>query len=143
MSSLIQRIQSANIAGQARTPRFIQDQLRKLHDALVENFKDICQAIVNDSSHTTAEAGVEFFLALTAVKDQYSDIDFHKEIDEEYNIANEKDAASRKVPAGIVYIIPSQYTLFYSLIAPLSAAIAAGNCVIAEVNRSLYHNHSN
>jgi acyl-CoA reductase-like NAD-dependent aldehyde dehydrogenase len=137
MSSSIQRIQSANIAGQARTPRFIQDQLRKLHDALAKNSKQICQAIVNDSSHTTAEAGVEFFLALTSVKEQYDGVDFHKELGEEYNIANEKDAASRKVPAGIVYIIPSQYTLFYSLIAPLSAAIAAGNCVIAELETTL------
>lgn len=67
------------------------------------------------------------------MKDQYASIDFDQMMEEEYRIANGKDAADRRVAAGIVYIVPSSHTLFYSVIAPLSVAIAAGNCAVLEV----------
>lgn len=137
MADSFQRIQAANIAGQARPPRFIQSQLRKLHDALVTSSKDICQAIANDSGHTAAETQVEFFLAIKSVKDHYNEFDFQTELDVEYAVANGKNSPERASPVGIVYIVPSQYTLLYSVVSPLAAAIAAGNCVILEV--SLIH----
>jgi acyl-CoA reductase-like NAD-dependent aldehyde dehydrogenase len=67
------------------------------------------------------------------VKDQYASINFDQMLEEEYLIANGKDAANRRAAAGIVYIVPSTHTLFYSVIAPLSVAVAAGNCVVIEV----------
>jgi acyl-CoA reductase-like NAD-dependent aldehyde dehydrogenase len=134
MSSSISRIQAANIEGRARTPRFIQGQLQALHSSLLKNASEIRQVIASSTHHTPAEVGIEYYLAVSAVKDQYTSIDFNQSLDEEYRIANGKDAPDRRVAAGIVYIVPTSHTLFYSTIAPLSAAIAAGNCVILEVS---------
>lgn len=68
------------------------------------------------------------------VKDQYASIDFDQMLEEEYRIADGENAADRRVANGIAYIVPSNHTLFYSTIAPLSVAIAVGNCVVLEVS---------
>jgi acyl-CoA reductase-like NAD-dependent aldehyde dehydrogenase len=125
---------ASNIDGRARTPRYIQNQLQALHSALLQNVSEIHQAIASSSQVTPAEVGIEYYLALSVVKEQYASIDFDQMLEEEYRIANRKDAADRRVAHGIVYIVPSNHTLFYSTIAPLSVAIAAGNCVALEVS---------
>lgn len=137
MSSSIGRIQLSNIDGRARTPRFIQNQLHALHTSLLQNAPEIRQAIVASSHHTAAEVGVEFYLAVSTVKDQYTSINFDRILEEEYSVANGKDVPERRVAAGIVYIVPASHTLFYSTIAPLAAAIAAGNCVVLELSPTL------
>jgi acyl-CoA reductase-like NAD-dependent aldehyde dehydrogenase len=134
MSSSISRIQASNIDGRARTPRFIQAQLQALHSSLLVNVAEIRQAIASSTNHTPAEVGVEYHLAVSTVKDQYESINLDQVLEEEYKIANGKDASDRRVAKGVVYIVPASHTLFYSTIAPLSAAIAAGNCVVMEVN---------
>jgi acyl-CoA reductase-like NAD-dependent aldehyde dehydrogenase len=134
MSSSIARLQASNTDGRARTPRYIQNQLQALHSALLKNGSEIRQATSSSSQHTTAEISIEYHLAISVVKDQYASIDFDQMMDEEYRIANGKDAGDRRVAAGILYIVPSSYTLFYSVVAPLSVAIAAGNCVVLEVS---------
>jgi acyl-CoA reductase-like NAD-dependent aldehyde dehydrogenase len=133
MSSPFSSIQASNIDGRARTPRFIQNQLQALHSSLLKNAAEIRQAIASSSHHTPAEVGIEFYLAVSSVKDQYASIDFNQFLDEEYRIANGKDAPDRRVAVGIAYLVPANHTLFFSTIAPLSVAIAAGNCVILEV----------
>jgi acyl-CoA reductase-like NAD-dependent aldehyde dehydrogenase len=133
MSSSISRVVASNIDGRARTPRYIQNQLQALHSSLLKNALEIRQAIASSSNYTPAEVSIEYYLALSVVKDQYVSIDFDKMMEEEYRIANRKDAADRRVAAGIAYIVPSSHTLFYSVIAPLSVAIAAENCVVLEV----------
>jgi acyl-CoA reductase-like NAD-dependent aldehyde dehydrogenase len=134
MSSSINRIKAAYVDGRARNPRFIQNQLHSLHDRLVRDVQSIQNAIRNDSSHAQAEVEIEYYLTLACVKEQYSSVDFEQIVEEEYNLAKRKDFLSRRVAAGIVYVVPSSYTLFYSVIAPLSAAIAAGNCVVLQVS---------
>ena len=133
MSSSISRLVASNIDGRARTPRYIQNQFQALHSSLLKNGSEIRQAIASSSNYTPAEVSIEYYLTLSVVKDQYASIDFDQMMEEEYRIANGKDAADRRVAAGIVYIVPSSHTLFYSVIAPLSVAIAAGNCVVLEV----------
>lgn len=133
MSSSISRLVASNIDGRARTPRYIQNQLQALHSSLLKNGSEIRQAIASSSNYTPAEVRIEYYLTLSVVKDQYASIDFDQMMEEEYRIANGKDTADRRVAAGIVYIVPSSHTLFYSVIVPLSVVIAAGNCVVLEV----------
>ena len=139
MSSSISRVQAANIDGRARSPRFIQEQLGCLHATLVNNFRDVHQAISIDTGNSSAEVGIEYYLSLASLKALYRSINLEDILDEEYSLAKGKDAPSRRVAAGIVYIMPSVYALFYSVITSLSAAIAAGNCVVIEVSPSLLH----
>jgi acyl-CoA reductase-like NAD-dependent aldehyde dehydrogenase len=137
MSSSISRVQAANIDGRARSPRFIQEQLGCLHATLVKNFRDIHQAISIDTGNSSAEVGIEYYLSLASLKAQYRSINLEEILDDEYSIAKGKDTPSRRIAAGIAYIVPSAYALFYSVITSLGAAIAAGNCVIIEVSLAL------
>jgi acyl-CoA reductase-like NAD-dependent aldehyde dehydrogenase len=136
MSDAIKRINAACIDGRAQTPRYIQQQLLRLHDILVENAKHIRDAIRSDSHHTASEAEVEYYLALQSVKDQYLQLNVERAIKEEYHLANMIDSPSRVAAAGVVYILPADHTRLYSIIAPVAAAIAAGNCVVLEVSKA-------
>ena len=133
MASAMKRISAACIDGRAQTPRYIQQQLMRLHDVLVDNASELRDAIRQDSHHTTTEIDVEYYLALRCVKDQYSQINIERCLEEEYHLANSKDSPKRLIAAGVVYVIPADYTRLYSIIAPASVAIAAGNCVVIEV----------
>ena len=138
MSSATKRVNAARIDGRAQSPRYIQQQLLRLHNVLVENAKDIRDAIRSDSHHTTGEAEVEFYLALEAVKDQYLQLNVERLFEEEYHLANSIDSPFRTMAAGVVYISPADHTRLYSILAPVSAAISAGNCVIVEVSQAPY-----
>jgi acyl-CoA reductase-like NAD-dependent aldehyde dehydrogenase len=138
MSNATKRVCAARIDGRAQSPRYIQQQLLRLHDMLVENAKDIRDAIRNDSHHTSSEIEVEYYLALQTVKDLYLPFKVERLIEEEYNLANSIDSPYRVVAAGMVYISPADHTRLYSIIAPLSTAISAGNCVVVEVSQASY-----
>ncbi|GAB7351468.1 hypothetical protein MBLNU459_g2127t1 [Dothideomycetes sp. NU459] len=131
-------LRAAAIDGRTRTVFYRQTQLEKLHQQLVENSSAIQEAIVNDSGITKAEARTEYALALADVKERYAELDPKKELAAEYSIANGKDAADLRIGAGVVYIqANSVHSVFYSVISPLSAAIAAGNCIVLQVENSL------
>ena len=134
MSPQLKRIQAAVIDGRAQTPRFIQKQLTKLHEALVKHSADFKNAIKNDSNLLDVEAEVEYFLTLDAVRQAYSSVDFSKALANEYSLAASKDHSSRRVAHGCAFVVPSQNSPFYSTIVPMVIAIAAGNCVILEVS---------
>jgi len=127
------RLLAAAIDGRTQSIRYRQSQLRKLHDVLIKNRTEVRNAIVTDSGNTSVEADINFFLAISELKKHYSSLNLEHSLEEEYSVAKGKDALKRRVGSGIVYIVPSSYTLFYSVVSPLSAAIAAGNCVIIEV----------
>lgn len=134
MSSSLKRIEAACIDGRAQTPRFIQQELIRIHDVLVENASQIQNAIRKDSHHTATEIEVEYYLALQCIKDHYAQLNVERFIEEEYHLANSIDSPQRVVAAGVVWILADDFTQFYSIIAPASAAIAAGNCVVIEVS---------
>lgn len=91
-----------------------------------------------DSHNTAAEIEVEYHLAVDCVKRVFAQIDFAKEVKEEYAVARGEDAPLRRVGAGTVYIAPATgHTLLYGVISPLSAAIAAGNCVVVELGTTV------
>lgn len=137
MSNATKRVNAARIDGRAQSPRYIQQQLSKLHDVLVENAKEIRDAIRSDSHHLSSEIEAEYYLALQTVKDLYLQLNVERCIDEEYHLANSIDSPDRRAAAGTVYISPAEHTRLYSIIAPVSAAISAGNCVVVEVSQAL------
>lgn len=128
------RVQAAAIDGRLDNIYHRQVELERLCKALIENVNEIKQAIAEDSGHSPAEVAVEYHEALSAVKRDYATLLPKQAHDEEYLVAHGKDAANRRVAAGIVYIEPTAHTLFYSVIVPLSTALAAGNAVIVLVS---------
>jgi acyl-CoA reductase-like NAD-dependent aldehyde dehydrogenase len=133
MGGPFDQVQAAAVDGRAHNVYYRQQQIESLCRTLLDNADKIRQAITSDTSNTPSEVAVEFNLALTAIRSGYASLQPTKAHDEEYAIANGKDAATAKVPVGVVYIELATHTLFYSTIAPLTAAIAAGNCVILQV----------
>lgn len=133
MPKPFQRIREAAIDGRTQNVYYRQSQLERLRNVLVQNEEALQQAIVDDSGNSVTEAKIEYGLALLALKDQYASLNPAAALEEEYAITHGKDAPQRTEGAGIVYIVPTAHTLLYSIIAPLCAAIAAGNCVIVEV----------
>jgi len=127
------QIRAAAIDGRAHNIFYRQVQLERLCEALTSNATKIRDAIATDCGHSPAEIAVELKLALGAIRRDYASLNPKQAHTEEYLIAAGQDAPSSTQPAGIVYIEPCTHTLLYSVIVPLSAAIAAGNCVIVLV----------
>ncbi|KAF2170594.1 hypothetical protein M409DRAFT_19411 [Zasmidium cellare ATCC 36951] len=126
----LSRIQASAIDGRMHTIYHRQEQLERLCKSLVDHVNEIKEAISADYGYSPAEVAVEYHLVLTAVKKYYGLLKPKEVHEEEYLIANGKDAADRRVPAGIIYIEPTLHTTFYSVVVPLAAAFAAGNCAI-------------
>jgi hypothetical protein len=130
-------LQATALTQRCHNAFFRQKQLKSLHDALRKETSAIKDAIKQDTPVSDAEATAEVALALDIVKEHYSSIDPKKELDEEYQIVNGKDASERRDPWGVVYIeLQPKHTPFYSTIVALAAALAAGNCVTLKVSHS-------
>ncbi|KAF2113758.1 Aldehyde/histidinol dehydrogenase [Lophiotrema nucula] len=130
-------LQTTADTGQCHNPYFRQEQLKSLHDILRTNVDDIKASLVQDSGITDVEASTEIARALSLVKQHYNSLEPAKELEQEYLIAKGKDAANRREPWGVVYIDPDlSHTPLFSVIAPLSAALVAGNCVALKIENS-------
>lgn len=117
---------------------FRQKQLKSLHDILRQNTDTLKDALKFDTHVTNTEAVTEVVLALDLVKEHYSSINPARELEEEYQIANGKDASNQMDSWGVVYIEPQQnHTPLFSAIAALSAALVGGNCVALKVRVTL------
>lgn len=139
-SPLTPDVALANLQASALTARchnalFRLKQLKSLHDILRIKSSAIKDAIKQDSRVSDEEATAEVAFALDIVKEHYSSIDVKKALEQEYRITNSKDAGDERKPWGVTYIEPQRnHTPFLSAIAPLSAALAAGNCVALKVS---------
>ncbi|KAJ5952528.1 uncharacterized protein N7479_010941 [Penicillium vulpinum] len=127
------QIVAGSIDGRTANIRYRQKEFHRLQNAILENLNDFKQAIADDSGHTPEEVQTEVTLALKEIHTHYASLDVARSLEVEYRIANGKDNKDRKRGAGIVYLIPSQHTLFYSVLAVLSAALAAGNSFVVEL----------
>jgi len=134
MTTPFPALRAAAIDGRTHNIYYRQHQLEALHQGLLDHTSEIKDALAADYDHTPAEIAIEIHLALSALKTSYETLQPTKALAEEYLIASGKDAPANRVPAGIAYIEPCTHTLLYSVVAPLSAAIAAGNCVIVLVS---------
>jgi acyl-CoA reductase-like NAD-dependent aldehyde dehydrogenase len=134
--SSLQRLRTSVIDGRAQNSRFKQKQLQSLHAELLVQADAICKSITEDTQNSAAEVETEFYLTMTALKHFYESIDFAQDLKEEYLVTKGVDNTSRTVGAGLVVIRPTTYTRLYSIIVPIAAAIAAGNCILLEVRSS-------
>jgi hypothetical protein len=138
-SPITPEVALANLQATALTARchnalFRLKQLKSLHDALRNKSTAIKDALKQDTHVSEEEAITEVALALDVVKEHYGSIDATKELEAEYRITNGKDANDRREPWGVAYIEPQRsHTPFFSVIAPLSAGLAAGSCVALKV----------
>jgi acyl-CoA reductase-like NAD-dependent aldehyde dehydrogenase len=133
MTDSFAELRAAAIDGRTHNIYYRQHQLEALHKALLDHATEIKEAIAADYDHSPAEIAVEIHLALSALKQSYETLQPAKAHADEYLLASVNDAPSSKIPAGIAYIEPCTHTLFFSVIAPLGAAIAAGSCAIVLV----------
>ena len=134
MADSFAELRAAAIDGRTHNIYYRQHQLEALHTALINHASEIKDAIAADYDHSPAEIAVEIHLALSALKQSYETLQPVKAHADEYLLASGSDAPTAKIPAGIAYIEPCTHTLFFSVIAPLSAAIAAGSCAIVLVS---------
>ncbi|KAJ4418637.1 hypothetical protein N0V82_005428 [Gnomoniopsis sp. IMI 355080] len=133
----IERLQMSAVDGRAENGRFRQDQLQSLHRALREEAGKICAALQADSDLSAAEVETEFYLAMEAIRHFYDSLDFDKDLKDEYSVVHGKDNSNRRVGLGVVIIKPTSHTRLYSVVTPLAAAIAAGNCVLLDLSTTL------
>lgn len=137
METQIKMIRSSVTDGTAITPRFREKQLASLHKTLLSARNEIVQAIVDELSCHVNEATAQFLLVMQAVKTFHNAVNPTTLIEEEYQIAKGKNHLSKRTPYGCAYITPSTNDVFYSVVVPVSAAIAAGNCVVLELSQNL------
>lgn len=131
----LSRILTANIDGRTQNTRYRQSQFHRLQSTLVKHIADIQDAIRADSGHTHPEVRAEVVLALQELRTHYVSLSLEKDLEVEYRIAHGKDNPDGQRGVGIVYIVPCLHTLFFSVISALTAALAAGNCIVLEVGR--------
>ena len=129
----IQRLLAAVADGRTANIRYRQNELQNLHETLTENANSFADAISQDTGATSAEVEAELFLTLDSLRHFYDGLDFEKELKDEYAVANGVDNLERRIGAGLVVVRPTSHTRLYSVVAPISAAVAAGNCVLLEV----------
>lgn len=130
----LSRIIAASIDGRTQNTRYRQTQFHSLQNTLLKHTTELQNAIRTDSGHNSQEVKAEVILALQEIRAHYGTLDLKKDLEAEYSIANGKDNLDASIGYGIVYIAPCTHTLFFSVISALAAALAAGTCVVLEVN---------
>ena len=95
------------------------------------------EANSHNTHRTTHEAEIEYLLALSCAKRHYPNLNFESALAEEDAMAHGKDNLHSRVPAGLMRIRPGSHNAFYSILAPVSAAIAARNCVAVHISQDL------
>lgn len=133
-AAAIDRLQASVVDGRTENGRYRQDQLQRLHRSLREEASQITAALLADSKSSSSEVDAEYYLGMEAVRHFYDSLDFGRDLKEEYSVVRGEDNVTRRVGAGLVVIRPTSHTRFYSIVTPLAAAIAAGNCIILEVS---------
>lgn len=132
-SLTMEAIRGSVIDGRVENVRYRQNQLQQLHAALRINADRVCDAISKHAYSSKTASEREFYLAMDSVNKAYGTLDFDHALKEEYLVKEGKDNLSRKVGLGLIAIRPGTHSRLYSIVTPLSMAIAAGNCVFLEV----------
>jgi acyl-CoA reductase-like NAD-dependent aldehyde dehydrogenase len=117
----------------AENVRFRQKELHRLYNVLKQQKDAICQAILQSASSSKSEADFEFFSAMGSIQQSYESLDFNKLVEKEYLIARSENNTGRRVSLGLVTIRAQKHSRFFSIVDPVAAAIASGNCVLLEV----------
>lgn len=132
--SLLSRLSAAVTDGRAQNIRYRQNELHKLHAAIVANADSITGALTQDTRSPSQQVEIEFLLTTNALQHFYAQLDFKTSMQEEYRLANGQDDDTRRIGRGLVVIRPTNHTRLFSTLAPVAAAIAAGNSVLLELS---------
>jgi acyl-CoA reductase-like NAD-dependent aldehyde dehydrogenase len=128
-------LQATALTARCHNAFFRQKQLKSLHDALRLESDALKDALKADTYISEQEAMTEVARVLDLVKEHHNSVNPATELEQEYRVTNGKDAHNQTRPWGVVYIEPQQsHTPLFSVIASLSAALAAGNCVALKVS---------
>lgn len=133
LQKVLRTVQAAVVDQRAHNIRYRQNELHRLHAMLLNRMSELCDAARIDSVMTQTEAEVQYGQLMAAVHESYVGLDNTVAHNEEYSLAQNRSHPQRKIPYGLVLIRPSLHARLYSVLQPLVAAIAAGNCVIVEV----------
>ncbi|KAF4188530.1 hypothetical protein CNMCM7927_001225 [Aspergillus lentulus] len=136
VSSQFSRLLAAEIDGRTQNPRYRQNEFHRLQSAVSQHIDEIQDAVQKDSGNVPEEVRAELCLALKEIRTHYLTLSLDKDLEKEYRVIAGKDNADSRRGAGIVYIVPSTHTMFYSIVSALSASLAAGNCIILELTKN-------
>ncbi|RYP90178.1 hypothetical protein DL770_003714 [Monosporascus sp. CRB-9-2] len=131
------KLQDTLADGRLANVFFRRDQLRRLQESLLQHKDALLDGIVKDSGNSLSEAFAELYMTLSAVKLYHDELDPQEQLAAEYRIAKGRDAADAREGIGIVLLVPQKHTFVYSVLVPLAAAIAAGNCVVIVLEQTL------
>jgi acyl-CoA reductase-like NAD-dependent aldehyde dehydrogenase len=137
-TTIFPKLQDTLADGRLANVFFRRDQLRQLRDTLLKHKDALLDGIIQDSDYAPTEAFVELYLTLSAIKSYHDELKPEEQLDEEYRVAKGRDAPDARESVGIALITPQKHSFVYSVIVPLAAAIAAGNCVAVVVSRRTY-----
>ncbi|KAJ5636961.1 uncharacterized protein N7484_010274 [Penicillium longicatenatum] len=133
--SQLKRVCAAATDGRTSNVRFLQSQLKVLHQSILDSREEILEVIASNPLTTETEAEVEFSMAIATVRQHYEAIDFDQAIANEYKIAKGKNNTERRVGHGVVVVRPTTHTRFYGIISATACAIAAGNTFVIECGK--------
>ncbi|KOS41285.1 hypothetical protein ACN38_g7828 [Penicillium nordicum] len=133
MAASLQAVREAALDGRMHNILTRRTQLEALQQALLDKADTIQGAIRADTDCAAPEAAVEYLLTLNTLKEYHQSLNIDGAHQDEYAIARGEDAASRREPVGIVYIVPTSYTVFYSVLVAVAGALTAGNCTVIEL----------
>ncbi|KAH7125486.1 hypothetical protein B0J11DRAFT_580030 [Dendryphion nanum] len=136
-SAVLARVKGAAIDGRLRILRIRQQQFLSLHSVLVQQREAALQAIQSDDNCSLEEALIVYGSSLIELRNHYNALDLPTDLEQEYRIAKKKSNEDRRTPIAITYIIPGKFTLFFSVLSPLCAALEAGSCVIVELQNTI------
>ena len=134
MAASLQAVREAALDGRMHNTITRRDQLEDLQQTLLDEGDAIRDAICADTGYTTNEAAAEYLLTLNTLEEYHQSLDVDHALRDEYAIARGEDFVSRRDPVGVVYIVPTDYTVFYSVLVAVAGALAAGNCIVIEVH---------
>ncbi|THW54895.1 hypothetical protein D6D20_09879 [Aureobasidium pullulans] len=134
LDAALASVQSAAIDGRMRNVRTRQKQLVSLFKSLTKHASSFIDALQKDNSLTKEEANIVVSAMLVEVRQHYDNIDFKKELAQEYNVRWGKSWTGRRVAVPLVYIISQDFTKGFNVFSALSAAIEAGSCCVVELS---------
>lgn len=134
LSVAFSKIQASQLDGLAQSFRYKQAALQHLYNALIVAATKIKTSIQADWLLSSSEVDFEFSQSLSELRSLYESLELQKELNSIHQVEKGVQNAERTRPLSVVYIKPSKWSLFYSVISPLSSAIAAGCCTVVEAS---------
>jgi acyl-CoA reductase-like NAD-dependent aldehyde dehydrogenase len=117
-------------AGKLKTISYRRNEISRLYRRLRNDCESVCNAIASDGRCSAPAAEAEFRLTMDGIRQFHSSLKLPLERKKPQCFAH--DDLNRRSAVGLVAIRPGRHSRLYSTLIPLTAAIAAGNCILLE-----------